>query len=322
VKVIGVGSFIPENVVRNEAVESRLGLDPGWIRKRTGILQRPIALPNEATSDLAFYAARQALEESHLDPNGIGLLLLATSTPDHPLPPTAPLVAHRLGLERAGAVDLAGACAGFLYGMILANSYGQQMGQSVLVVGANVLSRRVNERDPATVGIFSDGAGAVVMVPTERPHLLGSYVAADGSSYDAISVRAGGTREPLTHGGLEQGRHLMSMVDGPAVFKQAVHAMASAGKEAMKRAGVGPEQIDWWIPHQANSRITESTGDLLRIPSARVISVVEQYGNSSAATIPTALAYAVRAGRIRAGDLLLLTAVGAGMISAGVVLRW
>jgi 3-oxoacyl-[acyl-carrier-protein] synthase-3 len=320
-KIISVGSAIPETVDSNDAVESRLGLEPGWIARRTGILGRPTALPTEATSDLAVRAASLALDRSGIAKDDIGLLLLATSTPDHLLPPTAPLVAHRLGLRHSGAVDLAGACSGFLYAVILANSYGDSIQKPVLVVAANILTRRVNDRDPSTVALFSDGAGAVVLAPGEPTHFLGSYLGSDGSSYETIGIPAGGTREPLTSESVLQGRHLMTMRRGSSLFKEAVHAMAAAGNEAMKMSHLNAKAIDWWIPHQANTRIIHDTGKLLGIPPERTINVVGKFGNSSAATIPIALSDGFESGRIQPGNTLLFTAAGAGMVSAGLVLR-
>jgi 3-oxoacyl-[acyl-carrier-protein] synthase III len=320
-KIIAVASAIPETIEHNDAVESRLHLEPGWIERRTGILGRPIALPTEATSDLAVRAGSVALKRSGIEKDDIGLLLLATSTPDHLLPPTAPLVAHRLGLAHSGAVDLAGACAGFLYSIILANAYGQAMHKPVLVIAANILTRRLNDKDSSTVALFSDGAGAVVLLPSDPSHFLGSYLGSDGSSYDTIGIAAGGTREPLTPEALMEGRHLMTMRRGSSLFKEAVHAMSFAGKEALIASGHKTGAIDWWIPHQANSRIIHDTGKLLDIPPERTINVVGKYGNSSAATIPIALADALETGRILPGNILLFTAAGAGMVSAGLVLR-
>jgi 3-oxoacyl-[acyl-carrier-protein] synthase-3 len=320
-KIVSTGSAVPETIESNEAVESRLGLEAGWIARRTGILGRAKAPPHEATSDLAVRAGFAALERSGLQPNDIGLLLLATSTPDHLLPPTAPLVAQRLGLTQSGAVDLAGACAGFLYAVILANTYGQSMGKSVLVIGANILSRRINAQDPATASLFSDGAGAVVLSPDEPSHFLGSYLGADGSSYDAIGIPAGGTREPLTAAALAQGRHLMTMRRGSSLFKEAIHAMTVAGKEALRQSGLDAAAIHWWIPHQANSRIIRDTGKQLGISPERTIDIASKFGNSSAATIPIALDLGWNSGQIRPGNLLLFTAAGAGMVSAGLVVR-
>jgi 3-oxoacyl-[acyl-carrier-protein] synthase-3 len=321
-RIISVASAIPKTVVTNDEVEARLGLEHGWIERRTGIRQRPTAAATEATSDLAIQAGRLAIDRSKINPADIGLLLLATSTPDHLLPPTAPLVAHQLGLRHAGAVDLAGACAGFLYALVLANTYGQSVRRPVLVVAANLLTRRVNDRNPGTVALFSDGAGAVLLEPADPSHVLGTHLASEGASYDVIGIPAGGTREPLTVSALNDGRHLMTIRHGSALFKHAVNAMAAAGKEAMKMAGVNADAIDWWIPHQANIRITRDTGRLLGIPPERTVSIVEEYANSSAATIPIGLAHGVDSGRIQPGNTLLLTAAGAGLLSAGVVLRW
>lgn len=321
-RVIATALAVPEIVVGNDIVEGRLGVESGWIERRTGILQRPTAARNESTSDLAIRAGRCALERSGIDAENVGLLLLATSTPDHLLPPTAPLVAHHLGLRQSGAIDLAGACAGFLYAFVLGSSYVRNTQRAVLVIGANVLTRRVNEKDPATAGLFSDGAGAVVLAPDEADHLLGSYLGSDGSGYDAIGIQAGGTREPLTHAALDEGRNLMTIRPGSLFLRQAVHGMADAGKRALAAAALDSTAVDWWIPHQANSRIIEDAGKLLNIPRERTISVVDRYGNSSAATIPIALTHAVDSGQVRAGNILLFTAVGAGMVSAGAAVRW
>jgi 3-oxoacyl-[acyl-carrier-protein] synthase III len=321
-RVLSAASAIPEIVVGNEEVETRLGLERGWIERRTGVRQRPTAGPREATSDLAIRAGAAALQRSGIQAKDVGLLLLATSTPDHLLPPTAPLVAHTLGLMQCGAIDLAGACTGFLYALILGSSFADHHGKAVLVIGANVLTRRTNERDPATVGLFSDGAGAVVLGPAEPSNLLGSFLSSDGSGYDAIGIPAGGSREPLTQTALDEGRNLMAIRRGSVFFRQAVHGMVDAGEQAMKAAGVDSKAIDWWIPHQANSRIIEDAGRLLHVAPERTVNVVAQYGNSSAATIPIALTHVLDAGQIRPGNIILFTAVGAGLISAGAVVRW
>jgi 3-oxoacyl-[acyl-carrier-protein] synthase-3 len=320
-RIVSAASAIPGNTTSCDELESRLGLERGWIERRTGILQRPIATPDQATSDLAVSAGKKALQAAAIDPQKIGLLLLATSTPDHLLPPTAPLVAHRLG-TRAGAIDVLGACSGFLYALVLGGTWADSAQQAVLVIGANILTRRVNEADPATVALFSDGAGAVVVVPSQPSSLLGSYLSSDGSSYDAITIPSGGSREPLTAESLKAGRNLMTMRRGPALFKHAVHGMADAGMQALKQAGLTAADIRWWIPHQASVRIIQDTGALLGIDSARTVSVVARYGNSSAATIPIAIFEAVSDNRIKEGDTILMTAAGAGLITAGAVLRW
>ncbi len=326
IQVAGVASSIPRDGTNNAEIEARLGLTPGWIEQRTGVQFRPIAADDVATSDLAVQAGQRALEAAGISSAEIGLLLLATSTPDHLLPPTSPLVAHRLALASAGvgagAIDLTGACSGFLYALVLAATYAQTMQKSVLVIGANILSRRVDPMDRNTATLFGDGAGAVVVVPAKEPHLLGAHLAADGSQYAAMGIPAGGTREPLTVEGLLAGQHRMILRDGKGLFRQAVAMMADAGHVALQQANLGVEDIQWWVPHQANLRMVRETGKLLRIPPERTITVMDRYANSSAATIPIALAQAVGDGRIRRGDKLLLTAAGAGMMSAGVVLIW
>jgi 3-oxoacyl-[acyl-carrier-protein] synthase III len=321
-KIVSVAAEIPEKTTSTAELEDRLGLERGWIERRTGILHRPIAEPGDATSDLAVRAGALALQRSGIEPDQIGLLLLATSTPDHMLPPTAPLVTHRLGLHQAGAVDVTGACAGFVYSLVLAAGHCQMTKRAVMVIGANLLSRRVNARDPATSALFSDGAGAVVVVPAEPSHLLGSHLGADGALYDVIGIPAGGSREPLGVGAVAENRHLMTIRNGSVLFKQAVHGMASSGKQALRAAGLQATDVDWWIPHQANVRIIRDAGALLGIPPEKTISVVDRYGNSSAATIPIALAHAEKAGQIRQGQTLLLTAAGAGMVTAAAALRW
>jgi len=317
-KLIGIGSALPERRVRSDETERALGLEAGWVAKRTGVHARPVAAPQEATSDLAVCAGQRALLDAGVKPEEIGLLILATSTPDHPLPPTAPRVAHRLGLSRAGAIDLAGACAGFIYALALGDAYGEAHGCAVMVIGANVLSRRVDQRDPATAPLFADGAGAVVAVPGRG--LLSVYLGADGSRWDEILVRAGGSREPLTPEAVAAGRHFMRIKDGSSLFRHAVRRMAEAGKIALARANVTAEDVRWWVPHQANRRLIREAGRLLGIGPEKTVEVVDRCGNSSAATIPLALDVARSEGRLQRGDLLLLTSVGAGMLEAGAVL--
>ncbi|GIU81290.1 MAG: beta-ketoacyl-ACP synthase 3 [Acidobacteria bacterium] len=319
-KLAGIGSAIPRTHIKTEEIEKHLGLQPGWIERRTGVRVLPTALPEEATSDLAVCAGRRALLDAQISPDEIGLLILATSTPDYPLPPTAPQVAHRLGLKRAGAVDLAGACAGFLYALAFANFYGEANSTACLVIGANVLSRRVDRSDPSTASLFADGAGAFLLVPGEG--ILSVHFGSDGEHWDEIVVWAGGSREPLTPEAVAEGKHLMRMKDGAGLFRHAVRRMAEVGRITLEKAGIALKDIDWWIPHQANRRLIREAGKLLGISADKTIDVVARCGNSSAATIPIAFDVARSEGRIREGNLLLFTAVGAGMLEAGVILKF
>lgn len=321
-KIAGAGSFVPVTGTRNPELEAQLGLEAGWIERRTGVAFRPTASAEQAVSDLAVSAAQDALRAADIDPLQVGLVLLATSTPDHLLPPTAPLIAHRLGLSCAGAIDLTGACSGFLYGLVMGAAMGQTMQTAVLVIGANVLTRRVDPLDANTAALFADGAGAVVLTPCSTAQILGVHLGADGSRYDSIMIPAGGSREPLTTASLAAKRHTIQMKRGVGVFRQAVQMMADAGERALQAANLTSRAIDRWIPHQANLRIVREAGRLLDIDQDRTIINLRECGNSSAAAIPSALAQAIADGRIERGQTLLLTAVGAGMMSAGVVIRY
>jgi 3-oxoacyl-[acyl-carrier-protein] synthase-3 len=323
-RIAAVGHALPERRVTSAELEQRLGLEVGWIERRTGIRERRIAAPDEATSDLAVRAASDALRRAGPLSAPIGMLLLATSTPDHLLPPTAPLVAHRLGLTGCGAVDLAGACTGFLSALALGHSYCRTQRSSVLLVAANVLSRRINPADPVTAAVFADGAGAVILAPATDAHdaVLSLYLDTHGEQYEQIIIPAGGSRMPVTPEAVEAGAHWMRMSRSPDVYREAVRGMVRAGEIALERAGVTAAGVDWWVPHQANTRLIRDAGERLGIGADRTVCVVETLGNSSAATIPTALAIAEGDGRIRAGQRLLLTAVGAGMTAAGAVIRW
>ena len=319
--VLGVGAALPTRREPSAETERRLGLPPGWIVQRTGIRERPLVGPDEATSDLAVRAGAAALAQADLPPERIGLLLLATSTPDHLLPPTAPVVAHRLGLTCAGAIDLAGACSGFLYALALADGYVRLQHTCVLVIGANVLSRRTNPDDPKTSALFADGAGAVVLGPSESPRgIVACWLGADGACWDDLYIPAGGSRRPLTPERVARGEHLMTMKNGRALFRRAATGMAEAGRRVLQQAGLGIDDVAWWIPHQANHRLIEEARHQLGIPADRTVNIVDRIGNSSAATIPLALA--LEAHRFAPGDLLLLTAVGAGLLSAAVLLQW
>lgn len=319
--VLGVGAVLPAQRASSAETEYRLGLPPGWIVQRTGIRERPLAGPDEATSDLAIRAGAAALEQAGQPPEAITLLLLATSTPDHLLPPTAPVVAHRLGLHRAGAIDLAGACSGFLYALALADSYVRLQQTCVLVIGANVLSRRINPNDPKTSALFADGAGAVVLGPVAGARgIVACWLGADGSCWKDLYIPAGGSRQPLTPERVARGEHLMQMQNGRALFRRAATGMAEAGRRVLAQVGLDTEDVAWWIPHQANHRLIEEARRQLGMPASRTINIVDRIGNSSAATIPLALA--LEAHRFAPGDLLLLTAVGAGLLAAAILLQW
>jgi 3-oxoacyl-[acyl-carrier-protein] synthase-3 len=313
--MVGFGHAVPGRCVQNAEIEVALGLENGWIQRRTGIRSRYWANEADTLSGLAADAGRMALDNSGVAPGDIALTLLATSTPDHLLPPSAPLLAHRLGLARSGAIDLAGACAGFLYALALADAFVRQHGRSVLVVAANILSRRINPSERATAVLFADAAGAVVLSPTDEPEagLRAVELASDGSGYDLITIPAGGSSRPFTRE-IDASDVLMSMKDGKEVFSRAVAVMTDCSRVALTRAGLTASQLDRFIPHQANTRIFDAVCNDLGIDPSRTSRTIEMFGNSSAATIALSLSVANAAKPFVRGERLLLAAAGAGMI--------
>jgi 3-oxoacyl-[acyl-carrier-protein] synthase-3 len=327
VRIVGTGLYAPATVLTSAALEAQLGLEAGWIERRTGIRERRIAAPEEAVSDLAVAAGQQALASARIAAADVALVILATSTPDHPLPPTAPAVASRLGLT-APAFDLAAACSGFVYGLALASHWvvgpAARAGSAALVIGANVLSRRVHWQDRGTAPLFGDGAGAVVVRAArgEPGGVLGLELSSEGNAWRDVHVPAGGSRTPITHAALERNEHFMVMPDGGQLFRRAVRALVHSAEQALHAACVAAGDIDWFVPHQAGSRLISSAADGLGIPMSRVVSNVVRYGNTSAASIPMALHEAVAAGQVRGGDLVLLGAVGSGLTAGAMVIRW
>jgi 3-oxoacyl-[acyl-carrier-protein] synthase III len=323
VEILGLGHAAPEHRVANAELEARLGLTDGWILRRTGIKARRYAADGQALSDLAIEAGDQALTNAGIHRRDVALLLLATSTPDHLLPPTAPLVAHKLGLTGAGGIDMAGACAGFIYALTLASSYAAAQQAPVLVIAANILSRRINPADRNTSILFADAAGAAVVAPSLRADcgLLGSHLATDGSAYSMIQIPGGGSRKPFAS--LSNSTETLMVIDnGKAVFAKAVAMMTSAAEKAMQRAGLEAADIDHFIPHQANARMMNAVAEQLKIPKDRMRSTIAEFANSSAATIPFTLSMTSESVGIKPGETVLMTAAGAGLTGGAVVLRW
>jgi 3-oxoacyl-[acyl-carrier-protein] synthase-3 len=319
-RMAGLGHYAPARIVPNAEIEERLGLEPGWILRRTGIRTRRWAAAGEALSDMAVAAGEDALRNAAIERDRIGLLLLATSTPDHLLPPSAPLVAHRLGLSRAGAVDLAGACSGFLYALTLADGFVRTHKRAALVIAGNILSRRINPEERASAVIFADAAGAAVLVPSDDPRtgVLGVDLDSSGSHYNLILIPAGGSRQPSNQAGAPQDT-LMTIRDGREVFIQAVDMMVGCSERALAHAGVKVGDIDHFVPHQANARISEAVLHKLGLAKERMVETIADFGNSSAGTIPLSLSLAQGEGRFRAGDRLLLSAAGAGLTGGAVI---
>ncbi|MGX9182218.1 3-oxoacyl-ACP synthase, partial [Mesorhizobium sp. BHbdii] len=255
-RIIGLGHHVPSRRVENAEIEASLGLEAGWIEGRTGIRSRFWAEPDDTLSGLATKAGDMALKAARIERKEIGLLLLATSTPDHLLPASAPLVAHRLGLENAGGVDLAGACAGFIYALTFAEGFVRLHNKPAIVIAANILSRRINPAERASAVLFADGAGAVVLAPSGDPGhgILGSSLASDGSAYGLIQIPAGGSNRPFSDE-IDIAETRMTIADGREVFVKAVEMMRRCSGEALAAAGVSASDVARFVPHQANARI-------------------------------------------------------------------
>lgn len=319
-RLAGFGHYVPARCIENAEIETKLGLEPGWIERRTGIRARHWVEEGDTLTDLAAKAGEAALQDSGISRGDIALTLLATSTPDHLLPPTAPLLAHRLGLANSGAIDLAGACSGFLYALSLADGFVRTQGRPVLVVAANILSRRINPAERASAVLFADAAGSVVVAPCDDPDkgLIGVDLAADGSGYDLITIPAGGSSRPFAWG-MAAEDVLMTIRDGRDVFVRAVEMMTACATRAIADAGICPADVSRFVPHQANVRIFDAVCDKLRIDPSRTVRTIEDHGNSSAATIPLSLSVAHQVKPFKAGEQILLATAGAGLIGGAVL---
>jgi 3-oxoacyl-[acyl-carrier-protein] synthase III len=320
--VAGLGSVLPDRVVSNEWFESFIDTSDEWIRDRTGINERHFAVEGQTTSDLATEAARRALETARIAPEQVDLVVCATLTGDTPIPSTAVWMQRQLGIA-APAFDINAACAGFSYGMSTATAFIESgQAETVLVAGAEILSRVMNFEDRTTCVLFGDGAGAVVLRRAEEPGVLGSVLGADGRAAEILIIPGGGSARPPSHESLDAMDHTIRMPNGREVFKRAVVEMANASRQLLEKSGHTPADVDLLIPHQANARIMIAVAERLKIPQERAVVDVESVGNTSAASIPVALDRAWRAGRIRTGDLVLLTSFGAGLAWGANLIRW
>jgi 3-oxoacyl-[acyl-carrier-protein] synthase III len=321
--ILSMGHYAPQRRVLNAELEASLGLEAGWIERRTGIRERRYAAADEALSDMAVAAGEAALQKLGFDRKWIGLVILATSTPDHLLPPSAPLVAHRLGLTGAGAIDMAGACAGFIHALLYADSFAKLQQKPVLVIAANLLSRRTNFSERASSIIFADAAGAAVVAPSDRPDagVRGVHLTSDGGVYDLIKIPAGGSRKPFAQV-VDPVETLMHIRDGRAVFSRAVDIMVSSSITALEQAKLKLDDIAACVPHQANARIITAVQKKLHVSDDKILSSVAEFGNSSAATIPLTLSLAAASRAFRASDRILMCAAGAGMTGGALVYQF
>ncbi len=320
VAIAGLGAYLPARRVTNEDLSRRLDTSDEWIRTRTGIGQRWIAAPEEATSDLAVAAAKAALTDAGLGIEDITSVVVATTTPDHTIPGTAPLVAAKLGTQ-VGAFDVNAACSGFVYALRVAGGMVATGDRAVLVIGAETLSRVVDQSDRSVAVLFGDGAAAVVLVPDDRARLGPFHLGADGTDPTMLWMPAGGTRTPVDAAVLENRSNTLQMRGGD-VYRNAVTRMAEAARSVLSTAGLGIDDVDVFVGHQANVRIIEAVGSRLGMDPSRSYITVDRHGNTSAASIPLALTDARDAGRLQPGDTILLAAFGAGLTFGACLMTW
>jgi 3-oxoacyl-[acyl-carrier-protein] synthase-3 len=319
---VGTGSALPDNVVPNSFFERTLDTSNAWIRDRTGIGARRFATEGQNTSDLVVQASRLALDAAGMAPEQVDVLVVGTFTGDRPMPSTAVIAQAKLGMS-CPAFDVNAACAGFSYSVSVgAGLIAGGMAERVLVVGADVLSRRINLTDRATCVLFGDGAGAAVLSVADEPGIMASSLAADGTQAHVLTVPAGGVENPITRDAVERGEDKIVMTSGKEVFRRAVLAMTDACRSLLDKAGVGPEDLALVIPHQANARIIASVAERLGVEADRAVLDIEDVGNTSAASVPIALDRAWRAGRLAPGDLVLTVSFGAGLAWGAHLVRW
>ena len=323
VSIIGTGSYVPEKILTNAELSRMVDTTDEWITTRTGIKERPIAAKDEFTSDMATKAALKAIEQANITAAEIDLILVATATPDMLFPATAFFVQKNIGATNAACLDISAACAGFLFGVEIAQQFiTSHTHDTVLVIGADKLTSITNWTDRNTCVLFGDGAGAAILRHRGGAHgVISTHIGSDGQFTDILFMPGGGSRCPITAENV--GRNLNTIhMSGKEVYKQAVIAMFSAAQKALQQAGLSIEDIACVIPHQANLRIIEGIADRLGIPLERFYVNLDRYGNTSAAAVAIALDEANRTGRIKAGDFVLMVVFGGGLTWASTVIEW
>lgn len=321
--IAGVGTYVPERVMTNFELQELVDTSDEWIRTRSGIRERRVAAGDEATSDMAFKAARNALADASMAPEELDLIIVATNTPDMLFPATACLLQDRLGAKKAGAFDLLAGCTGFMYAAAVAAQFiSAGTVRNILVAGSETLTRILNWKDRNTCVLFGDGAGAVVMRPAPGDRgILSVVLGSDGGGGDLLKIPAGGSRLPASPETVARELHFVQM-NGREVFKFAVRAMEEGSAEVLRRAGLTGADVDFLVPHQANIRIIEHAAKKMNLPMDRVAVNVDRYGNTSTASIPLALEESLRAGKIKDGDNVIMVGFGAGLTWAGLLIKW
>jgi len=321
--ILGTGHSYPEGVLTNADLEKIVETSDEWITTRTGIKQRRKAAPGEYTSQFAVRASQEAIERAGIDASDIDLILCATVTPDQILPSTACLIQAQLGAHKAAAMDIVAACSGFLYGVTIANPM-IRAGQTkyALVIGAELLTRYVDYTDRSTCVLFGDGAGAAILGPVEDGRgILAARIKSDGRYEEQLYAPGGGTKGGFTAETIARGDHFFKM-KGNEVFKIAVRSMSDISRQVLCEAGLKTEDVNLFIPHQANQRITEAVANMLKVDPSLVYSNIAQTGNTSSASIPICLDECVESGRVKKDDIVLMASFGGGFTWGGVVMRW
>lgn len=322
-KIAGTGSYLPERVLTNADLEKMVDTSDEWISTRTGIKERRIVNEDQAASDLAYEASKKAIQAAQVKPEELDMIIVATITPDMVFPATACVLQEMLGVKGIAAFDLEAACSGFLYGITIGSQFiATGMYNNILVVAAEVLSKIIDWKDRSTCILFADGAGAVILKPSsDNSRIISSYLGADGTGADLVGVPAGGSRLPASQETVRDGQHYMKM-RGNGLFKKAVKVMVQAIDISLEKSGLTYDEIDFFIPHQANIRIINAVAKRIGMDKDKVYVNLDQCGNMSAASVAVALDQAVRAGKIKKGDKVLLTCFGGGLTWASLVIEW
>lgn len=322
-RITGTGSYVPEKILSNFDLEKMVDTSDSWITERTGIKERRIAKASEAASDIGFEASKKALQNARVKPKDIDMIIVATVSGDMPMPSTASFIQNRLGAKNAAAFDVNAACSGFIYGLAVADSFiKSEKYKKVLLVGVEVLSRFTDWQDRATCILFGDGAGAAVLEPTDKDRgIMSADIYSDGGLWELINLPAGGSRFPACKESVKKGQHYIKM-KGNETFKVAVRTLEGLVIQTLKANRLKPSELSLLIPHQANLRIIQATAQRLNLPMERVVVNIDKYGNTSSASIPIALDEALRMGRIRDGDYILLEAFGGGLTWGSALIKW
>ncbi|MFO7659381.1 MAG: beta-ketoacyl-ACP synthase III [Candidatus Cloacimonadaceae bacterium] len=324
-KFTAFGHAVPKKILNNFDLEKIVDTTDEWIRSRTGMFERHMAAPEEAASDFAYPAAKMAIESSKVKYSDIDMILVATISGDHAFPSTACIVQHKLGLKNIPAMDVSAGCTGFIFAVDMARQYIENGAyKNILVIGVEILTKITNWKDRNTCVLFGDGAGAAVVSraePTDISRIIDTMLWSDGSQSEYLYLAAGGSRMPACQKTIDENLHTLYM-EGNKIYKLAVRSMSQAVEEILRKNKLSANEVDWVIPHQANLRIIEGVADKLRIPMTKFIVNIEKYGNMSSATVPVAVDEAIRAKKIRRGDIMILVAFGAGLTWGSTLARY